>query len=935
MTPLPTHARRTRTRIARLAIVMVPALLAAGGLILTAVRAPAAPTGGTITGLAFQDFNSNGVRDAGSTIPNDGSGTVGVAADIGVANITVTAYDQNGNVAGTTTTGANGTYSLVVGGSGPYRVEFTNLPAGYQPGPYGPPNNNTTVQFVDDPLGGTLLNVDVALTFPADYCQNNPELVTACYVFGDQFTPPYGNMPVLVSFPYSAGSNRLPTTPPLPDYDNPTTHALMVPANQVGTAYGLAVQATTGRLFAAAFMKRHTGFGPGGIDAIYAITPTTGTAFVYADFDTLLGTPNSTGPDLHDTTNYLRDYLTAAPPVANTWDAVGKTGFGAMTISDDETRLYVINLFDRRLYSLPANTTPTPANILSQSVPLNPPACPSPDDVRPFAVKFYRGLVYVGMVCSAESTQDQSNLFAYVYTADPTTLAFSAAPVFSMPLNYTRGATDRFSIIIPAEWLPWSPAFNNIDPTDNLIYPQPILSDIAFDNGNLILGFRDRAGDQGGGGTESNPTNMLLYNTITAGDILRACGNPTIGWTLENNARCGGLGNGPQGNGEGPGSGEYYFRDELVQYHDELSMGGAGQIPGFPDVVALVFDPIPRTPAETAQLFDGGFRWLNNSTGEFSKAYRLYNGDYLGQPGQPFFGKANGLGELVPLCAAAPIEIGNRVWLDQNQNGIQDAQTVTGVITPELPIPGVTVNLYDPLGVVIATAVTDANGNYYFSNAAGTSTSSAIYNITGLRFSTAGYSIRLDNPANYGPGGPLEPHTLTFANNDPSPNGDIRDSDGTLPAPASPIGPGNYPQVPLNIGAAGFNNHTYDFGFFNIPTAVELIDFHVEAVVDKQVNLVWTTATEVDNFGFNLYRARSNDFSRAAWVHFEPSSVGGSGSGATYRYADTVPDDGLWWYWLADVDTHGRETRHSPIVAVVGADALLPHRVYLPVITHD
>jgi hypothetical protein len=30
--------------------------------------------------------------------------------------------------------------------------------------------------------------------------------------------------------------------------------------------------------------------------------------------------------------------------------------------------------------------------------------------------------------------------------------------------------------------------------------------------------------------------------------------------------------------------------------------------------------------------------------------------------------------------------------------------------------------------------------------------------------------------------------------------------------------------------------------------------------------------------------------------------------GASYAYTDTVPLDGVWWYWLVDVDTHGAET---------------------------
>jgi len=51
--------------------------------------------------------------------------------------------------------------------------------------------------------------------------------------------------------------------------------------------------------------------------------------------------------------------------------------------------------------------------------------------------------------------------------------------------------------------------------------------------------------------------------------------------------------------------------------------------------------------------------------------------------------------------------IGDRIWLDADGDGVQDAG--------EADIPGVTVNLLDGDGNIIATAITDANGNYQFS----------------------------------------------------------------------------------------------------------------------------------------------------------------------------------------------------------------------------
>ena len=55
-----------------------------------------------------------------------------------------------------------------------------------------------------------------------------------------------------------------------------------------------------------------------------------------------------------------------------------------------------------------------------------------------------------------------------------------------------------------------------------------------------------------------------------------------------------------------------------------------------------------------------------------------------------------------------PGSIGDHVWYDADADGIQDPD--------ETPVPGVTVNLLDAEGNIIATTTTDENGNYLFDN---------------------------------------------------------------------------------------------------------------------------------------------------------------------------------------------------------------------------
>ncbi len=198
-------ARSNRTNYTR--TILIAVLVLAGGALcasrfdLFTGRAAFSPrVAGTITGTVFQDYNANGTRDASATLPNaGGEGSLALPTDRGVSGVTVTAYDSAGATVGTTTSDAAGAYSLAATGTGPYRVEFTNLPAGFQPGVNAA--GKTAVQFVAD---GNTSGVDLAMNIPAEYCQNNPTIVTNCFIGGANS----GTEDVLVSFPMSGGTAR-------------------------------------------------------------------------------------------------------------------------------------------------------------------------------------------------------------------------------------------------------------------------------------------------------------------------------------------------------------------------------------------------------------------------------------------------------------------------------------------------------------------------------------------------------------------------------------------------------------------------------------------------------------------------------------------------------------------------------------------------------
>jgi hypothetical protein len=116
-----------------------------------------------------------------------------------------------------------------------------------------------------------------------------------------------------------------------------------------------------------------------------------------------------------------------------------------------------------------------------------------------------------------------------------------------------------------------------------------------------------------------------------------------------------------------------------------------------------------------------------------------------------------------------------------------------------------------------------------------------------------------------------------------------------------------------------------------VPTAVKLLYFQVDSIQGLQVSLKWATASEVDNYGFRVYRSSVNGFESSDLIGIKPA-VGGVG-GAKYIYIDSVPGRGQWYYWLADVDTHGQETVHGPVSAnVVGGINATGNLIFLPLV---
>ena len=781
-------------------------LLPTPGQNIPLAHAAPACTGGDVTGTIFRDYDNNGTFDS---------------LEPGVISVTVTAYDANGNIIDQCDSSITGTYGLTIGSNYPVRVEVTDYPAYLEPGPAGP-DNQTTVTFLE----ANASDINFSLNNPGDYCQSNPFLVTNCYVVGDQITGPNATSDVLVTLPFTAGATSGGNTKT--EWDDPfPEHAGT--GEQVGTTWGIAWQRTSNTLFTSAFMKNYSGFGPGGPNAIYqvGIDPTTGLTTtnpsLLVDVSTLAGVTGCSDPHGIDLTSN-RGYLQPA------FDAVGKCGLGDLEISDDDSTLYTVNLTDRKVLAIDPSTG---SLINSWDFPTNQGDCSDPDDIRPFGLGYNDGTLYIGAVCSAESVGPTAgnvncdhipgvvtcdinagvdDLRGYVYTLNETTGVFT--PVLNFPFTDTNGprnpACTGFGTNNCHYWRAW---ITNYTPYDrarrngngqgtaqqNWRYPTPLISDIEFYNGDLTIGVRDRSADQWGADTPY-PVPILTPPDLTllrqGGDLLCATPNGSGGWDLESGLS----GDGVCGSrtppaprsvtASQPNGREFYWGDTGDNGHSEISSGGLVQL-GANNLALSALNPSEPYLSGGNVSNSGGINWINNENGQFEQGYILYQNFGASST----FGKANGIGDVEAFCTAAPIELGNRIWLDLSGDGEQDPG--------EPGISGVIVGLYTITGTLVATQTTDINGNYVFTASIGIQTNTTYtIGILDSNFNSGGALFgSLPGPADQNPNG--------------LPNPDLRDSDGVTVT----VGAGSNVSslgVTFSTGGPGSNDHTIDFGLIQV-----------------------------------------------------------------------------------------------------------------------
>nr|WP_231747648.1 SdrD B-like domain-containing protein [Auraticoccus cholistanensis] len=771
----------------------------------------AAAEGDTITGSAWQDYDANGVFDT---------------YEQPLAGIEVYAYDSEGNVAGPATTAADGTYTIeTTSDAEQWRVE-ADVPdtadwEAWRDGASGA-DHRSTVQFVTTVPTG---EVDFAFQVPGTYSENNPLIYLPEYHSGAADGPNAGAR--------AGGVLRYEAESP-GDYQTvPTT--MDVPFGQVGATNGSAWQRPTspddfGSLFVAAYVRRHSGLGPGGIGAIYQVEPNgadatapTGTAELFVDLTDYgidLGPEYDAGAGQTATGIRPRPSLEPGSEYTNpnydwtrdsqAWDKVGRTGLGTIAFSSDERYLFAVNLYNRSIVRIEVDKPAT--QVLSVEEFDLDQYFPDDGELRPYGVSAnpLTNELYLTVTRTAELSEDSEQLHGYVYrfaAEQPDDLD----PVLDFPLTWERyyDVENPEGTVVQA--YDYKFKFWTTDPAkalatagipDNQAHrPTPVMADAKYLHGNLIIGIRDLWGDTLGantyyGPTPGNPVDDRITSIRAGGEILMAAPNADgTGWEIEDNGVAGGVtGAGNPAEEWGPG-GWKYFDDSwraggATAVHDRQALGSLLVLPSRDDGV---LSTAVHAAGGSIQV---GVRRFYQATGAHYDPRGATTVQFTNTGAPMVTAKGNGLGSMTALSAAAPIEIGNYVWYDVDRDGVQDAD--------EDPVVGATVNLYaadadgNRTGAPIATVETDELGQYYFTSGE-----------HGLLPNTR-YVIGVDDAADYETGGVLEEWVPTVADtgDENSLDPDRNDSDGVVDDD------NGFPYISLTTGDLGDNDHTFDFGYW-------------------------------------------------------------------------------------------------------------------------
>ncbi len=205
-----------------------------------------------------------------------------------------------------------------------------------------------------------------------------------------------------------------------------------------------------------------------------------------------------------------------------------------------------------------------------------------------------------------------------------------------------------------------------------------------FSGGNALDGYTVTSGPQSEGGNTSDPV------TVIAGDVVT-----DVDFGYQNSA------------------GTYSITDALWLDVDSDGAFDPSES-GIAGTTVALLDASGDVIATTLVAADGSFSFDGVEPGNYTISITDHTGELIGLKGTTTAGSNR---ELSVTVVAADVTgqnfgfngealLGDRIWSDADGDGVQDEN--------EVGLAGITVELLDRLGAVIATTTTDAFGNYLF-----------------------------------------------------------------------------------------------------------------------------------------------------------------------------------------------------------------------------
>ncbi len=690
---------------------------------------PAQAAPGDISGTVFNDVNNNGANDA----------------EAGVAGVTVTAFDTSGGVAATATTAASGDYTIAGLTDGtPYRIEFTTLPTGWTEGPIGP-DSESSITFASPETTG----VDFGVHEPV-LCDNVPpssallfthNAAVTCSAVVDPALPKdaFALLDITNAVP-AAGRSEVTGTTPV--FHHPDWHI-----DQLGNLFGIAIDSQRGDLYTTASSNYshefYTNAAPGNVPAIVQYGnigggfDDIGAAGTIYQLDGVTGDPTVFAqlPQQLTAFNHVDCEADNVGPIRNSGVGLGNTVY-------DETndQLFVSNWEDGYIYRLDMNgtildaydpdlTDDGTAGMAADRVPFGL-------EISADGSRLYWGTVFEQEVWSLDLTA--TGAFPGVASSVGSTIVF--ADDTSETLEHT--------IVIDNTGEPL-PGFLNTD-------PHYYVSDLEITPaGEMMVGLR----------VGCNDSPHSAYNHRGQTHILSADG---AGRFTNNSGPLDISVTETAGLDDNYGGVAYYERPD-----------------GSVDYAVTSADIINEAGPHGLAVF----REANAGDSPISPLGAI---DY-GTPNDPK-GIAGDVEVLnVSPCTPSPIEIGNYVWLDVDQDGVQD---------PDEPVlANVTVNLFASDGTtLLATTTTGPDGEYIFDDADGVVPNTSY--VIGFDVSTNTTPL---------PGGAVNADlTETVADSGSGATADMHDSDVVND------------MITVTTGGPGSNDHTLDAGY-SLPYDLALI----------------------------------------------------------------------------------------------------------------